>query len=97
VVDHGNVVGTVALKKIDETTAELKSLYLDKNYRGKGLGGRLMTEAVGAARARGYKSVVLDSMKKYKDARNLYEQFGFKDTERYNGNEMADVFMKLDL
>ena len=34
-VDHGNVVGTVALKKIDDTTAELKSLYLDKSYRAK--------------------------------------------------------------
>ncbi len=97
VVDHGNVVGTVALKKIDDTTAELKSLYLDKSYRGKGLGGRLMTEAVGAARARGYKSVVLDSMKKYKAAHDLYEKFGFKDTEKYNSNEMADVFMKLEL
>lgn len=97
VVDNGNVVGTVALKKIDETTVELKSLYLEKDYRGKGLGGRLMSEAILAAKAHGYKSVVLDSMKKYKAARSLYERFGFKDTERFNANEMADVFMKLDL
>ena len=97
VVDHGNVVGTVALKKIDDDTVELKALYLDKEYRGKGLGARLMTEAVGAARTLGYKSIVLDSMKQYKSAHKLYEAFGFKDTERYNDNAMADVFMKLDL
>ena len=97
VVDHGNVVGTVALKKFDEDTVELKALYLDKEYRGKGLGARLMTEAVEAARKIGYKSIVLDSMKQYKSARKLYEEFGFRDTERYNDNLMADVFMKLDL
>ena len=97
VTDHGNVVGTVGLKKIDEYTVELKALYLDKDYRGKGLGARLMTEAVEAAKKLGYKSIVLDSMKQYESARKLYEQFGFKDTERYNDNAMADVFMRLDL
>ena len=97
VVDHEYVVGTVALKKIDDDTVELKALYLDKDYRGKGLGARLMTEAVEAARSLGYKSIVLDSMKQYKNAHKLYEAFGFKDTERYNDNAMADVFMKLDL
>ena len=97
VTDHGNVVGTVGLKKIDEDTVELKALYLDKEYRGQGLGARLMTEAVETAKKRGYKSIVLDSMKKYESARKLYGQFGFKDTERYNDNAMADVFMKLDL
>ena len=76
---------------------ELKALYLDRDYRGKGLGARLMTEAVEAARSLGYKSIVLDSMKQYKNAHKLYEAFGFKDTERYNDNAMADVFMKLDL
>ena len=97
VTDHGNIVGTVALKKIGEDTVELKALYLDRDYRGKGLGARLMTEAVETARTLGYKSIVLDSMKQYESARRLYEQFGFKDTERYNDNNMADVFMRLDL
>ena len=97
IVDNGRVLGTVALKKLDENVAELKALYLDKDCRGKGLGGRLMTEAVRAAGARGYKSIVLDSMKQYEDARKLYEEFGFKDTERYNDNPYADVFMRLDL
>lgn len=97
VVDNGKVIGTVALKKLDESTAELKSLYLDKDYRGKGLGARLLTEAIETARSLGYGSIVLDSMKQYESARKLYEQFGFKETERYNDNAMADVFMRLDL
>ena len=41
-IGDGTVVGTVALKKIDDKTAELKSLYLDKDLRGQGWGSKLM-------------------------------------------------------
>ena len=95
--DKDNVIGTVALKKIDEYTVELKALYLDSGYRGKGLGSRLMRKVIDDAKERGYKSIVLDSMSQYKDALRLYEKCGFKDTERYNDNVYADVFMKLEL
>lgn len=91
------VIGTVALKKIDEYTVELKALYLDSGYRGKGYGSRLMDKAVSEAKVRGFKSIVLDSMSKYKDALRLYEKYGFRNTERFNDNEYADVFMRLDL
>lgn len=91
------VIGTVALKKIDDSSVELKALYLDSKYRGKGLGSRLMDKAVSEAKERGFKSIVLDSMSKYKDALRLYEKYGFRNTERFNDNEYADVFMRLDL
>ena len=52
---------------------------------------------VDEAKRLGYKSIVLDSMSQYKDALRLYERTGFKNTERYNDNLFADVFMKLDL
>lgn len=96
-LDEGNVIGTVALKEIDEYTVELKALYLDSAYRGKGLGTLLMKKAIEEACGRGYKSMVLDSMSKYNDALRLYEKCGFGHTERYNDNLYADVFMKLDL
>ena len=95
--DKDNVIGTVALKKIDDYTVELKALYLDSGYRGKGLGCRLIRKVIDDAKERGYKSIVLDSMSQYKDALRLYEKCGFKDTERYNDNVYADVFMRLDL
>lgn len=96
-VDQGDVVGTVALKKIDDKTAELKALYLHRDYRGKGLGSLLMSVSVNEARSRGFKRIMLDSMMKYEDALRLYEKFGFEKTDRYNDNLMADVFMKMDL
>lgn len=96
-VDRGDVIGTVALKKIDERTVELKALYLHKEYRGQGLGSLLMSVSVNEAKTRGFKRIMLDSMLKYEDALRLYEKFGFEKIDRYNDNQMADVFMKMDL
>ena len=96
-ISDGTVAGTVALKKIDDKTAELKSLYLDKDLRGQGWGSKLMQYAINFANDSGYKTIVLDSMSQYKEALKLYERFGFKSCERYNDNQYADVFMRLDL
>ena len=95
--DEGKVIGTVALKKIDDYTVELKALYLDKTYRGQHFGSRLIKVAIDEAKTRGFKSIVLDSMSKYKEALRLYEKCGFRNTERFNDNVYADVFMKLEL
>ena len=96
-LDDEKLIGTVALKKIDDYTVELKALYLDKAYRGQHWGSRLVKVAIDEAKMLGCKSIVLDSMSKYKEALRLYEKYGFKDTERFNDNVYADVFMKLDL
>ena len=96
-LDDEKVIGTVGLKKIDEHTVELKALYLDKAYRGQHLGSRLVNVAIDEARKLGYKSIVLDSMSKYKEALRLYEKCGFKNTERFNDNVYADVFMRMEL
>ena len=91
------VAGTVAVKRLDDHTAELKALYLSKELRGRGYGKKLLDEAVGSAMKLGFKSIVLDSMSKYKEALRLYEKAGFKYIERYNDNQYADVFMRLEL
>lgn len=96
-IDEGKVKGTVAITRIDEITAELKALYVDKTLRGLGWGYKLLDEAVSFARENGFSRVVLDSMSQYKDAIRLYREYGFTDTDRYNDNTYADVFMKMVL
>ena len=92
--DDGNVLGSVGIKKLSDDTCELKALYLSDELRGKGWGYKLLDSAVAYARSAGFKRVVLDSMSKYKDARRLYDRYGFCETERYNDNQYADVFME---
>ena len=96
-VTSDGVMGTSAIAKLDDSTAELKALYVSSNLRGMGWGYRLLDAAVSYARAKGFSRVVLDSMSQYEDAAKLYRRYGFTDTERYNDNMYADVFMEMKL
>ncbi len=96
-LDKDRVVGTVALKRLDTYTSELKALYLLRELRGQGLGKLLLDNAIKYAGELGFTSIVLDSMSKYTDALKLYEKAGFKYIDRYNDNQYADVFMRMDI
>ena len=96
-LEDDTVIGTVALKRLYDDTAELKSLYLNKGYRGKGFGKKLLETVIKKAAKEGFKYIVLDSMSKYKAALHLYESEGFTPIERYNDNVYADIFMRLEL
>jgi len=93
-LSDGKVTGTAAVKRIDNSTAELKALYLLPELRGRGYGYKLLDRAVCFSKEKGYKRVVLDSISAYSDALKLYEQYGFRHIERYNKNNYADVFME---
>ena len=93
-LSENKVLGTVAVKRLDETTSELKALYLAPELRGKGYGYKMLDLAVLFAREKGYKRIVLDSMSKYDAALKLYEKYGFTHIGRYNDNQKADVFME---
>ncbi|EWM52564.1 GNAT family N-acetyltransferase [Ruminococcus flavefaciens] len=95
--DGENIIGTVAVKKLDSNNCELKCLYLYEEYQGRKLGYRLLNEAVEYAKKNGYRRILLDSMSRYQNALKLYEKFGFVNTERYNDNAKADVFMVKEL
>ena len=93
-VKDGNVIGTVAVKKMDEATLELKALYVDAAYRGQGWGYKLLDQAMTYAEQAGFERVLLDSMSQYESAANLYRDYGFIDTDRFNDNPYADIFME---
>lgn len=94
--DGKNIIGTVALKRLDEKKCELKSLYLFQKYHHRGLGCRLLKTA-SKAKENGYKEMFLDTLSTSKKAISLYKKTGFIITERYNSNNTADVFMVLKL
>ena len=94
---ESSIVGTVAVRKLDDKNCELKSLYLLEKYHGMGYGWHLLEIAIEYAKENGYEKMYLDSLSTSKRAVKLYQKAGFKDTERYNKNEHSDVFMVLDL
>lgn len=95
--DNDKIVGTVAVKELVKKKCELKSLYLLERHHGKGLGQCLLKKAVEFAKESGYEQMYLDSLSTSKKALALYHKAGFVQTEQYNQNEFADVFMVLKL
>lgn len=97
IVEQENA-GYVALRKIDNSTCEMKRLYVRPEYRGKGLGKQLSVEVINEARKIGYTLMKLDTIPSMKEAIKLYETLGFKRTASYRFNPVAGaIYMELNL
>jgi DNA-binding MarR family transcriptional regulator/N-acetylglutamate synthase-like GNAT family acetyltransferase len=74
----GEIVGAVALVKLDEETFELAKMAVSPKAQGKGVGERLGRAAIAKARSLGAKKVYLESNTLLKPAINLYHKLGFR-------------------
>jgi putative acetyltransferase len=75
----GALLGVGALKRLDATHAELKSMHTAVAARGQGVGRAIVAHLLATARAAGFSRVSLEtgSMAAYVPARTLYATFGF--------------------
>jgi len=75
-----DLVGCGALKELDETHGEIKSMRTANKFRGKGAGKLMLRHITDEARSRGYKRLSLEtgSMAFFDPARRLYESYGFR-------------------
>jgi putative acetyltransferase len=78
--DDGVLVGCGALKELDPSTAEIKSMRTSRAQRRKGIASALLEHMLNVARDRGYRSLKLEtgSYEALAPARALYEKFGFE-------------------
>ncbi|MFN8334927.1 MAG: GNAT family N-acetyltransferase [Cyclobacteriaceae bacterium] len=70
--------GIGPLKGGDTDTCELKKMYFLSEGRGKGLGQKVLTACLEAARNQGYKTCYLETFNTMNQAMKLYERNGFK-------------------
>ena len=94
---HGSIIGAYGLYRIDERTCELRKMYLHRDYRGKGLGKRLLEDALNQARQRGFTKVVLETASVLKEAIALYQRYGFTPHEPDHLSARCDQAYRLQL
>jgi len=79
--DNGKVLGGGGVAQLQGgpvDTCELKKMYFLPEGRGKGLGQKLLTTCIEAARQMGYAHCYIETFNTMTDAMRLYEKNGFK-------------------
>jgi len=94
---EGAVVGSYGLHATQPGVCELRKMYLHREYRGQGLGRRLLEDALANARQLGFHRVTLETASVLKGAIRLYERHGFKPCEPEHLSCRCDQAYSLDL
>jgi len=97
ITDDDQIIGTGAVRKLDDEICELKRLWLLLEYHGQGLGYRMMQALFAFARAKNYQRMRLETDRAaQRRAFEFYKRLGFYEIPRYSDNE-ADVAMEIIL
>ena len=77
--DDGELLGVGALRALDATWAEIKSMHTAAAARGRGIGQAMLAHLLAVARGQGYERVSLETgtMPAFEPARRLYAAAGF--------------------
>jgi len=80
--DGDTLLGMGALKQLDATHGEIKSMRTAPDQLRRGVAGRVLDHLLAEARARGYRRLSLEtgSNEPFAAARALYERIGFTET-----------------
>ncbi len=95
--DAERIIGSGALRKLDEVTCELKRLWFLPEYHGKGYGWQMLSTLLEIARQMGYKKIRLETDANYQTrAVRLYQRAGFQQVPR-KSDEPGDIAMEMAL
>ena len=78
--DNNQLIGCGALKFLDETHGEFKSIRVDDKHRKKGMGEKIISHLITEAKKIGIKrlSIETGAGEFFSPARKLFKKFGFK-------------------
>lgn len=95
------LVGCGALKELNESHGEIKSMRTSSSYLRKGVAKRLLQHIIEEAKRRGYRRLSLEtgSMDAFEPAKKLYASFGFQYCKPFSDytEDPNSVFMTKEL
>lgn len=92
------VVACVGLRQVDESSCEMKRVYVRPAARGENLGRRLVERILQEARSAGYARMCLDVLPEFAAAQKIYAEFGFSEAPAVTFNPVPGTrFLALDL
>jgi ribosomal protein S18 acetylase RimI-like enzyme len=87
----GRPAGCVGVRSFENSTCEMKRLFVRDNFKGHGVGRALATRAIEAGRSLGYKRMLLDTLAHMRPAIELYTSLGFQPIAAYYDNPISDA------
>lgn len=96
--EDGHIIGTGAIRFLEEGVCELKRLWLLTEFHGQGLGYLMMQELFSIAREKGYELMRLETDYEVQTrAVEFYKRLGFYEIPRYEGDDPEDLAMEIGL
>jgi putative acetyltransferase len=93
----GSIIGAYGLYRLDKQTCELRKMYLQRHWRGRGLGKFLMEDALSKAKKMGFQKMVLETASVLKEAIALYKSYGFVEYQPEHLSSRCDQAYTLEL
>lgn len=97
--EQEEAVGCGCLRIVDETTIEIKRMYVPKVRRGRRIAERILVRLEEIARSRGYSAAILETGVRQPEAVRLYERNGYRVIENYGpyAGMLESVCMRKEL
>lgn len=96
-----SIIGMGGFKDLGDSVAELKSMRVSPEFRGRGLGRRLLDELIGTAAQRGFTQLCLETgtHEYFTAARRMYQAAGFTPCPPFGGYQLDEnsVYYRLQL
>lgn len=94
----GELVGTVAVLKISDSTGKVRKMYVHKTHRQKGYGQLLLDRIIERAIRLNFKELILETVHSMTAAISLYEKNGFKKLDNhFAASPRCDIVMAKNL
>ena len=94
--EKSEAIGMGGFFRYENTIAEVKRMYIDPKYQGRGYGKMLVKRIISDAKTMNFTALRLDSMKLMHAAHQVYRSCGFKERAPYHRkfNRHSDAIMQ---